>query len=96
MWTQPDVQVRCHEEREMHSDESGASPTQRRCRPDILEEKANEPARRVARRTRDPAMIQLSSAGKRFGSKVLFEGFDWLLTPGDRIGLVGGNGAGWI
>src|SRR5947208_12855727 len=39
-------------------------------------------------------MIQLSSAGKRFGSKVLFEGFDWLLTPGDRIGLVGGNGAG--
>ncbi|HEV2494240.1 MAG TPA: ABC-F family ATP-binding cassette domain-containing protein [Terriglobia bacterium] len=39
-------------------------------------------------------MIQLSSAGKRFGSKVLFEGFDWLLTPGDRIGLVGGNGTG--
>jgi ATP-binding cassette, subfamily F, member 3 len=39
-------------------------------------------------------MIQLSSAGKHFGSKVLFEGLDWLLTPGDRIGLVGGNGTG--
>jgi ATP-binding cassette, subfamily F, member 3 len=39
-------------------------------------------------------MIQLSSAGKRFGPKVLFEGLDWLLTPGDRIGLVGGNGTG--
>ncbi len=39
-------------------------------------------------------MIQLSTAGKQFGAKVLFEGFDWLLTPGDRIGLVGGNGTG--
>jgi ATP-binding cassette, subfamily F, member 3 len=39
-------------------------------------------------------MIQLSSAGKQFGSKTLFEGLDWLLTPGDRIGLVGGNGTG--
>ncbi|MEJ2006789.1 MAG: ABC-F family ATP-binding cassette domain-containing protein [Acidobacteriota bacterium] len=39
-------------------------------------------------------MIRLSSAGKQFGSKVLFEGLDWLLTPGDRIGLVGGNGTG--
>ncbi|HUZ47825.1 MAG TPA: ATP-binding cassette domain-containing protein, partial [Terriglobia bacterium] len=39
-------------------------------------------------------MIQLSSAGKHFGYKVLFESVDWLLTPGDRIGLVGGNGTG--
>jgi len=39
-------------------------------------------------------MIQLSSAGKHFGYKTLFEGLDWLLTPGDRIGLVGGNGTG--
>jgi len=39
-------------------------------------------------------MIQLSSAGKHFGSKVLFEGLDWLLTPGERVGLVGGNGTG--
>ena len=39
-------------------------------------------------------MIQLSSAGKQFGPKVLFEGLDWLLTPGDRVGLVGGNGTG--
>ena len=39
-------------------------------------------------------MIQLSSAGKQFGPKHLFSGFDWLLTPGDRVGLVGGNGTG--
>ncbi|MGA2413873.1 MAG: ribosomal protection-like ABC-F family protein [Candidatus Sulfotelmatobacter sp.] len=39
-------------------------------------------------------MIQLSSAGKRFGHKLLFENVDWLITPRDRIGLVGGNGTG--
>jgi len=39
-------------------------------------------------------MIQLSSAGKQFGSKTLFEGLDWLVTPTDRVGLVGGNGTG--
>jgi len=39
-------------------------------------------------------MIQLSSAGKRYGSKLLFEGVDWLITPKDRVGLVGANGAG--
>ncbi|HLI30823.1 MAG TPA: ATP-binding cassette domain-containing protein, partial [Terriglobia bacterium] len=39
-------------------------------------------------------MIQLSSAGKHFGSKTLFEGLDWLVTPGQRVGLVGGNGTG--
>src|SRR5215470_16509158 len=39
-------------------------------------------------------MIQLSGAGKRFGYKVLFETLDWLITPQDRIGLVGANGTG--
>ena len=39
-------------------------------------------------------MIQLSSAGKRFGPKLLFENLDWLITPGDRVGLVGANGTG--
>jgi ATP-binding cassette subfamily F protein 3 len=39
-------------------------------------------------------MIQLSGAGKRFGHKLLFENADWLITPHDRIGLVGGNGTG--
>src|SRR6266576_2902940 len=39
-------------------------------------------------------MIQLSSAGKRYGHKLLFEGVDWLITPKDRIGLVGANGTG--
>ncbi|MBZ5721143.1 MAG: ATP-binding cassette domain-containing protein [Acidobacteriia bacterium] len=39
-------------------------------------------------------MIQLSSAGKRYGHKLLFEGADWLITPRDRVGLVGANGTG--
>jgi ATP-binding cassette subfamily F protein 3 len=39
-------------------------------------------------------MIQLSGAGKRFGHKLLFEGLDWLITPNDRVGVVGGNGTG--
>ena len=39
-------------------------------------------------------MIQLSSAGKRYGNKLLFEGVDWLITPKDRVGLVGANGTG--
>jgi ATP-binding cassette subfamily F protein 3 len=39
-------------------------------------------------------MIQLSSAGKRFGPKLLFQEFDWLITPRDRAGIVGANGTG--
>ena len=44
--------------------------------------------------TPDVSMIQFSSAGKHFGSKILFEGLDWLVTSGERVGLVGGNGTG--
>ena len=39
-------------------------------------------------------MIQLSSAGKRFGPKLLFDNLDWLITSHDRVGLVGANGTG--
>lgn len=39
-------------------------------------------------------MIQLTSAGKRFGSKTLFEGLSWVVGPRERVGLVGGNGTG--
>jgi len=39
-------------------------------------------------------MIQLAGAGKRFGHKLLFQNVDWLITPQDRIGLVGANGTG--
>ena len=39
-------------------------------------------------------MLQLSGAGKRFGHKLLFEDLDWLITPKERAGLVGGNGTG--
>ncbi len=39
-------------------------------------------------------MIQLSGAGKRFGPKLLFEDLNWMITPQDRVGLVGANGSG--
>jgi ATP-binding cassette subfamily F protein 3 len=39
-------------------------------------------------------MLQLSAAGKRFGPKLLFEDVNWLITPDERTGLVGGNGTG--
>lgn len=39
-------------------------------------------------------MIQLSAAGKRYAHKLLFENVDWMITPQDRIGLVGANGSG--
>jgi ATP-binding cassette subfamily F protein 3 len=39
-------------------------------------------------------MIQLTDAGKRFGHKLLFQNLNWLITPQDRVGLVGANGTG--
>src|ERR1700689_4030724 len=39
-------------------------------------------------------MIQLTGAGKRFGPKTLFEDLNWLITPKDRVGIVGANGTG--
>ena len=39
-------------------------------------------------------MIQLSSAGKRFGPTLLFDNLDWLVTPQARVGLLGANGTG--
>src|ERR1700720_1501258 len=39
-------------------------------------------------------MLQLSAAGKRYGHKLLFEAADWMITPRDRVGLVGANGTG--
>jgi ATP-binding cassette, subfamily F, member 3 len=39
-------------------------------------------------------MIQLTDAGKRYGHKLLFQNLNWLITPQDRVGLVGANGTG--
>ncbi len=39
-------------------------------------------------------MISFSRAGKRFSHKLLFDNVDWMITPTDRIGLVGANGTG--
>ncbi len=39
-------------------------------------------------------MIQLTGAGRRFGPKILFEELDWLITPRERVGIVGANGTG--
>src|SRR5438067_862817 len=37
-------------------------------------------------------MIQLTGAGKRYGPKILFQNTDWLVTPNERAGIVGGLG----
>jgi ATP-binding cassette subfamily F protein 3 len=54
--------------------------------------------RLVTRTTRGDAkmkgMLQLSGAGKRYGHKLLFDEVNWLVTPNERTGLVGGNGTG--
>ena len=39
-------------------------------------------------------MIHLRQLAVRFPDKVLFEGLDWRILPGQRIGLVGDNGVG--
>ena len=39
-------------------------------------------------------MIQLQGLGYSIGERVLFEGVDWVIGPGDRCALVGPNGAG--
>jgi ATP-binding cassette subfamily F protein 3 len=39
-------------------------------------------------------MIQVTGGAKHFGPKVLFEELNWLITPQDRVGIVGGNGTG--
>src|SRR6185436_19127223 len=54
---------------------------------------AGATSNRLSRETIE-GMLQLSSAGKRYGHKLLFEGADWMITPRDRVGLVGANGTG--
>jgi ATP-binding cassette, subfamily F, member 3 len=39
-------------------------------------------------------MIQLSAAGKHYGSKTLFQELNWVIGARERVGLVGGNGTG--
>jgi len=39
-------------------------------------------------------MIQVTGGAKHFGRKVLFEDLDWMITPNDRVGIVGANGTG--
>src|SRR5258706_4990897 len=39
-------------------------------------------------------MIHLSAAGKRYGHKLLFDNLDWMITPQERVGIVGANGTG--
>lgn len=39
-------------------------------------------------------MLHLAGGAKRFGHKLLFEDANWLITPEERTGLVGGNGTG--
>jgi ATP-binding cassette subfamily F protein 3 len=39
-------------------------------------------------------MIQLQKLSYAIGERILFEGVDWVIGPGDRCALVGPNGAG--
>ena len=39
-------------------------------------------------------MVGLTNISKHYGSRVLFEGADFQINPGDKVGLVGHNGAG--
>lgn len=39
-------------------------------------------------------MIQLNSISKGYLGQVLFENLTWLITPNDRVGLIGSNGSG--
>ncbi len=39
-------------------------------------------------------VFELEDVAKSYGDRVIFEGVDWIIGPGDRIGLLGENGAG--
>jgi ATP-binding cassette subfamily F protein uup len=39
-------------------------------------------------------VYELNGVSMAFGDKVLLDGVDWILGPGDRVGIVGVNGAG--
>lgn len=39
-------------------------------------------------------VLELKDASKRYGGKVILDGFDLLVKPGDRLGIIGRNGTG--
>ncbi len=39
-------------------------------------------------------VFELEGVAKSYGERVIFSGVDWIIGPGDRIGLLGENGAG--
>ena len=39
-------------------------------------------------------MLQISGGTMRYAARTLFEGLDWLIQLGDRVGVVGANGTG--
>jgi len=52
------------------------------------------PLRKIPPLARDDPMIRLSQVTLQRGTKVLLEGADVTLNPGDKIGLIGPNGSG--
>lgn len=54
----------------------------------------NEAAFQAGSKRLGKKVIELISIGKAFGDKQLIVGFDYLVVPGERLGIVGPNGSG--
>jgi ABC transport system ATP-binding/permease protein len=61
---------------------------------DVPEPRDTVSLRRLATARLGKTVYELTGATVRVGSRLLLDQVDWLVGPGDRIGIVGANGAG--
>ena len=50
--------------------------------------------KRMAMARLGKTVVELQDASLRFGDRVILDDVDWIIGPGDRYGIVGGNGIG--
>lgn len=50
--------------------------------------------KRMAMARLGKTVVELQDASLRFGDRVILDDVDWIIGPGDRFGIVGGNGIG--
>ncbi len=50
--------------------------------------------KRMAMARLGKTVVELQGASLRFGDRVILDDVDWIIGPGDRYGIVGGNGIG--